>query len=296
MLRRLLVLGGLALAMTASAAGGPSTVARIPVPAAAQPCAAASAGRFVWVSMFATPYLVRIDPRRNVVVGRTKVGNGACGLGAGAGSLWVEDTYSATVSRVSVRTAKRTAAIDVGGAPYDATFAYGAAWATSHGGGELVRIDPTTNRVAARIPLDQATGVVGAFGSVWATGADGVIRVDPATNAVVARIPLPTAGWTAAGADAIWVTGPTGLSRIDPASDTVTATIAIAGNLGDPAVVGGKVWVPRIRAGRVAVVEPATNRVVETVKVGPGPFVVTEIDGEAWVPSWRGRDVWRLRP
>jgi YVTN family beta-propeller protein len=61
-------------------------------------------------------------------------------------------------------------------------------------------------------------------------------------------------------------------------------------------VVGGKVWVPRIRAGRVAVVEPATNRVVETVKVGPGPFVVTEINGEAWVPSWRGRDVWRLRP
>ena len=42
--------------------------------------------------------------------------------------------------------------------------------------------------------------------------------------------------------------------------------------------------------------EPATNRVVETVKVGQGPFVVTEIDGEAWVPSWRGRDVWRLRP
>jgi hypothetical protein len=294
----MLVLTMLALvtASAASAAGGPSTVARIQVPAAAQPCAAASAGRFVWVSAFAAPYLLRIDPRRNVVVGRAKVGNGACGLGAGAGSLWVEDTYSATVSRVSVRTGKRTAAIDVGGAPYDATFAYGAAWATSHGGGELVRIDPASNRVTARIPLAQATGVVGAFGSVWATGADGVIRVDPATNAVVARIPLPMAGWTAAGVDAIWVTGPTGLSRIDPASDTVTATIAIAGNLGDPAVVGGKVWVPRIRAGRIAVVEPGANRVVETVKVGSGPFVVTEIGGEAWVPSWRGRDVWRLRP
>jgi len=30
--------------------------------------------------------------------------------------------------------------------------------------------------------------------------------------------------------------------------------------------------------------------------VGAGPFVVTEIGGEAWVPSWRGRDVWRVRP
>jgi hypothetical protein len=54
--------------------------------------------------------------------------------------------------------------------------------------------------------------------------------------------------------------------------------------------------VPRIRAGRVAVVDPASNAVVETVKVGTGPFVVTEIAGEAWVPSWRGRDVWRVRP
>ena len=299
-MRPALVLAAIALvagsAALASASGGPAVVARISVPAATQPCAAASAGRFVWVSMFAVPYLVRIDPRRNVVVGRTKVGNGACGLGAGAGSLWVEDTYSSTVSRVSVRSGRRTAAIDVGGTPYDATFAFGAAWATAYGADDLVRIDPATNRVAARVPLDRATGVVGAFGSIWATGADGVIRVDPATNAVVARIALPMAGWTAAGEGAVWVTGQTGLSRIDPATNTVTATIAIPGNLGDPAVVAGRVWVPRVRAGRIAIVDPATNAVQATVRVGAGPFVVTEIGGEAWVPSWRGRDVWRLRP
>jgi hypothetical protein len=286
----------LALGTAAGAAGGPTTVAKIPVPAAAQPCAAAAAGRYVWVSMFGAPYLLRIDPRRNAVAGRTRVGNGACGLGAGAGSLWVEDTYSSTVSRVSVRTGKRTAAIDVGGTPYDATFAYGAAWATAYGADDLVRIDPATNRVTARIPLDKATGVVGAFGSVWATGAEGVIRVDPRSGAVLARIPVPMAGWTAAGEDAVWVTTPTGLSRIDPGTNAVTASVAIPGPIGDPAVVAGKVWAPRIRAGRVAVVDPASNAVVETVKVGAGPFVVTEIGGEAWVPSWRGRDVWRVRP
>jgi hypothetical protein len=286
----------LALATAAVAVGGPTTVAKIPVPAAAQPCAAAAAGRFVWVSMFGAPYLLRIDPRRNVVAGRARVGNGACGLGVGAGSLWVEDTYSSTVSRVSSRTGKRIAAIDVGGTPYDATFAYGAAWATAYGADDLVRIDPATNRVTARIPLDNATGVVGAFGSIWATGTEGVIRVDPGTGAVVARVSLPMAGWTAAGKDAVWVTTPTGLSRIDPVTNAVTASVAIPGPVGDPAVVAAKVWVPRIRAARVAVVDPASNAVVETVKVGAGPFVVTEIGGEAWVPSWRGRDVWRVRP
>jgi DNA-binding beta-propeller fold protein YncE len=286
----------LLLAATASAAGGPTAVATIAVPATAQPCAAAAAGRFVWVSAFGAPYLMRIDPQRNVVVGRTTVGSGACGLGVGAGSLWIEDTYSATVSRVSVRSGKRISVIEVGASPYDATFAFGAAWATVHGGGQLVRVDPATNRVAARVPLGQATGVVGAYGSVWATGADGLVRIDPRTNAVVARIALPMAGWTAAGQGAVWITGPTGLSRIDPQTNTVSATIAIPGNLGDPAVVGGRVWVPRIRANRIAIVDPATNSVVGSVEAGAGPFVVTEIHGEAWVPSWRGTDVRRFRP
>ena len=290
------VTAALLLAATASAASTPTTVARIPVPATAQPCAAAAAGRFVWVSAFGSPYVMRIDPRRNVVVGRTTVGSGACGLGVGAGSLWIEDTYSATVSRVSVRTGKRTSAIQVGSSPYDATFAYGAAWATAHGGGQLVRIEPTRNRVVARIPLDQATGVVGAFGSIWATGSDGIVRIDPATNAVVARIPLPMAGWTAAGAGAVWITSPSGLSRIDPQTNQVTATISIPGNLGDPAFVGGRVWVPRVRANRIALVDPASNAVAGSVEAGAGPFVVTEIHGEAWVPSWRGSDVRRFRP
>jgi hypothetical protein len=32
------------------------------------------------------------------------------------------------------------------------------------------------------------------------------------------------------------------------------------------------------------------------VKTGTGPFVVTQIAGEAWVPSWKGKDIWRIRP
>jgi len=35
---------------------------------------------------------------------------------------------------------------------------------------------------------------------------------------------------------------------------------------------------------------------VGSVMTGAGPFVVTEIRGEAWVPSWRGTDVRRFRP
>jgi hypothetical protein len=284
------------LVATASA---PTVVARIPVSPSASPCAAAAGGRFVWVSEYASPYLAKIDPRTNRVVAKTKIGFGSCGLGSGAGSLWVEDTSSATVSRVSISTGKRTAAISVGFSPYDATFAYGAAWVTSNGSGELERIDPARNRVVKRWKLAQATGVVAAFGSVWAAGPDGVIRVDPATNALLATVQVDGgAGWTAATADAVWVTTPTGLARIDPQTNTVAATVPLPGApyLGDPDVLDGNVWAPEIRRNAVAVVDPAANRVVGTIRAGDGPFVVTAIRSEAWIPSWKGRDIWRIRP
>ena len=71
---------------------------------------------------------------------------------------------------------------------------------------------PARNRVVRRIRMSQAYGLVGAFGSVWATGADGLIRIDPSAGTVTARIPLVGGGgWTAATPDAVWVTTRTGV-------------------------------------------------------------------------------------
>lgn len=293
-----LVAAGVLASLAAGAARAPQVVARIRVGADVQPCATAAGGGSIWVSEYGSPWLLRIDPTTNRVVARTGIGFGSCGLGYGAGSLWIEDTSSNTVSRVSARTGKRVAAVKVGVQPYDATFAYGSAWATSYGAGEVDRISPTGNRVVKRFPLDSAIGVVGAFGSVWATGSTGVIRIDPATNQVVARIDIPSgAGWTAASDDAVWVTSGEGVARIDPTTNAVAATVPLGTTaLGDPAAVAGKLWVPKIRENSVAIVDPATKAVEGTFKVGVGPFVVTEVAGEAWIPSWKGRDIWRVRP
>jgi streptogramin lyase len=287
------------LAAAVTTAAAPNVVAKIRVAPFAAPCAAAAGGKWTWVSEYGAPYLLKIDPATNKVVSKTGIGTGSCGLGYGAGSMWIEDTNTSTVSRVSVATGKRTKAIKVGFTPYDTTFAYGSAWTTAFTQGELERIDPAKNAVANRWKLTKATGVVGAFGSVWAAGSDGVIRVDPASHKVVARIPIAGgAGWTAASADAVWVTTATGIERIDPQSNTVVATVAVAGApaVGDPDVVDGQIWVPQIRKNSIAVVDPASNTVVRTVKAGVGPFVITAINGEAWVPSWKGHDIWRIRP
>lgn len=279
-------------------ASTPAVVAKIKVSPAAAPCATAAGGGFVWVSEYGQPYLLRIDPSTNRVAGRTMIGSGSCGLGYGAGSLWIEDTSSSTISRVSAKTFKRLKAIPVGIAPYDATFAFGSAWTTPHVDGLLERIDPARNRVVSRWPVPGAIGVVAAFGSVWAAGQNGVVRVDPSSGKVLATIPVAGgAYWTASSTDAVWVTSPTGLVRIDPQTNAVAATVKLpAGTFGDPDVIAGKVWVPVITRNLVAIVDPATDTVASTVRVGAGPFVVTNVNGQAWVPSWKGADVWRLRP
>src|SRR5919107_3545728 len=97
----------IALIAAATTAAAPAVVAKIPTAPFAAPCAAAAGGRFVWVSEYGAPYLLKIDPRTNKVVARTAIGSGSCGLGYGAGSMWIEDTSSSTVSRVSVATGKR---------------------------------------------------------------------------------------------------------------------------------------------------------------------------------------------
>ena len=286
------------LAATLTTGAAPNVIAKIHVAAYAAPCAAAAGGKWVWVSEYGRPYVLKIDPGTNKVVSRTKIGTGSCGLGFGAGSMWIEDTSTSTVSRVSVTTGKRIA-VNVGITPYDTTFAFGSAWTTAFTQGELERIDPAQNRVVNRWKLEKAIGAVGAFGSVWATGSDGVIRVDPTSHELLARIPIQGgAGWTAASGDAVWVTTTTGIARIDPQSNAVVKTIPVAGApaLGDPDVVDGQIWVPQIRKNSIAIVDPSSNAVARTIKAGVGPFVVTTIRGDAWVPSWKGSDIWRYRP
>src|SRR3954454_18965224 len=109
----------LAALAAAAVVASPHLVAKIRVSPLAAPCAAAAGGHWVWVAEYGQPKLLKIDPHTNKVRSATKIGNGSCGLGYGAGSMWIEDTNSSTVSRVSVQTGKRTAAIPVGATPYD---------------------------------------------------------------------------------------------------------------------------------------------------------------------------------
>ena len=130
------------------------------------------------------------------------------------------------------------------------------AWVTSPSRGEVYRIDPKSNIVAATIGLlhRQSRFITSAEGSIWVLNeADGTVQ------------------------------------RIDAGSDNVIATIAagIPGAYGDLSAGGGYVWAnaPFVSAVQI---DPATNRVVRRFKSRDRTFDTRYGAGSLWIAGASG--------
>ena len=175
---------------------------------------------------------------------------------------------------------------------------FGAVWATDLSSGNVLRIDPKTRTVVARIPVAGGAAPTGpsppaprpevivatGSGAVWALagdlengGVDGpvqLLRIDPRRNRVVGGIPLtkPSGGTFAPravhiGDDSVWVIGTAGALQIDPASNTPeryvpTGDTAALGALAD----GDALWLLDVD-GRLRQIDARTGRTVRTVRV-----------------------------
>jgi outer membrane protein assembly factor BamB len=105
---------------------------------------------------------------------------------------------------------------------------FGSVW-VSDPSGQVLRVDPRTTRIEARIPV--APGVpevaVGS-GAVWAYDDQlRLLRIDPADNRVVARIALPRAGDLILGSGAVWVNTGLELLRIDTQRNVVDRHVSL---------------------------------------------------------------------
>jgi hypothetical protein len=136
------------------------------------------------------------------------------------------------------------------------------------------RAAPDGPQVVARVaPGGGLTQVVSAFGSAWVldNGDDLLLRMDPATRSVLARIPLRAGIAVAAGDGAMWVgEGVNDLLRIDPRSNRVVARVPLergAFSGGAPLVIGDAVWV--VGSRRALLVDSRSGRVTTAVAIGP---------------------------
>ena len=165
---------------------------------------------------------------------------------------------------------------------------FGAVWTADPIRGEIVRVDPATRLVTARIPAGGEARVAAGAGAVWALAGDllyggdkgpvRVLRIDPATNRVVARIPARSPQGKGFGpvdlrvdGGAVWVVGVAGALRIDPARDVADAFVSFAGDqAARGAVTGGdSVWT-LAAGGRLRRYDARSGSVVSELHV-PAP-------------------------
>jgi streptogramin lyase len=213
--------------------------------------------------------LVRIDPETNEATTVHELDGPPLvpGVTTGDGSVWLSGPRT-TMVRIDPGSGEEIASIDLGTTVRAVAFGEGMAWAGTND--SLARIDPALNRVTGTVatPLGTAGVAVGS-GNVWVTGESGdeVVRVDPDTLEITARIEAHLPGPIDASADDVWFgfQNDAKLNRVDPTSARVTATVRLDERLTRPiplsiAIGDTAVWVA-VLGGRVLEIDPRTGRV-----------------------------------
>jgi YVTN family beta-propeller protein len=297
-------------------------VMKIPLPAA--PAAIAADGHSLW-TIDSSGVLWRIDPSDGRVRSRTRLAPTGVlrptDLEVADGKVWASFARTASAAaaftRPTVRVGQiRAIPIPVPGTPTRLRFGAGAIWVKSLSA-QVTRIDPSTNRVTARIPVGTGWGDFAfGFGSVWVTSFDTntVSRIDPRTNRVIARI--ATAGLApmgiAATRDAIWVANhhaapysrvnQTGsVVRIDPETNRVIAKIPLGADesVGGPdnmAEAAGDIWVDIPNQALVVRIDARANRVAAKIPVEIGCGHIAGGAGAVWVAEGCSDSIVRIDP
>jgi PAS domain-containing protein len=124
---------------------------------------------------------------------------------------------------------------------------FGAVWVTDPATPQLLRLDPATRKITARVPTMENPVVNTGAGAVWVVGftddaaqPETLLRIDPSTARVTARTQLRVGGEPFAAGDVqivgdqVWVTGRDGALKIDAVTARITRFIRVEERAGDP--------------------------------------------------------------
>jgi streptogramin lyase len=293
-------LGAATAGAFAASVSPPTAVAKIVT--GTGPCGAVSGFRSVWVAVYGSGRLVRIDPIHNRVTRRIKVAPGICPIAIGAGSVWVASDKTNLLYRVDPRLGRVVARIPVAEWPAHVTFAFGNVWVSGYERGVLARVEPRTNRVKRRYAVGgNPSGMARAGSFMWiAFGRTGTAlgRLDPA-SAALTRIPIghAAAGFLSFIEDSLWTTTADGFAlRFDPTANRVVASFPVPGT---PAEVAsgpdGNIWIAEKERNTITRIDPKTNGLLDVTSAGRGAFSIAAAAGDMWVTNFAGVDVWRFR-
>jgi streptogramin lyase len=187
---------------------------------------------------------------------------------------------------------------------------FGSAWAFDALDDTLLRMDPATRRVTARVGVRAGIALSVGSDAVWVTeGVNDLTRIDPLTNRVVARIPLERGAFSGGIplpiGDTVWVVGDHRALRVDARTNRLTKAVTVTRS-GDAvlggAVLDGDLWLlsnhrrlvrldGRTGAVRAAFRAPIAGELASFA----GGLYIANLDQAVRVDPASGRGVWRAR-
>ncbi|MGY1804840.1 hypothetical protein ACI78T_16280 [Blastococcus sp. SYSU D00922] len=216
------------------------------------------------------------------------------------GTVWVSGVEPGIVG-YDAATGEVRAQVPTAEVPLAMEQGFGSVWA-GEGTGDLfatlVRIDPASGTVTARIPLPEPgirveSSLAVTEDAVWALidgeGGDRLlVAVDPLTGTVRDTFPAPEAAEALRGGfGSLWVaTSQQSVVRVDPADGSTQATVETGFGSRFMAVGDDAVWVMNQDDGTVSRVDPETDEVAATIQVSDGRIPGGDIafgDGAVWV-------------
>ncbi len=87
------------------------------------------------------------------------------------------------------------------------------------------------------------------------------------------------------------------MTHIDVSTGSIVAVIKVGkapadGTRGPD----GLEWIPNLGDGTISRIDPATDKVVDTIPVVASPFVARTYFGSVWVGDFNGSQLWRITP
>jgi len=232
--------------------------------------------------------LARLKPDSTIDIG------GDRRMTSGDGGIWVSSRESGKVTKVDAKTNKPADPIEVGKEPCAGlATGSGSLLVPLCGAPGLARVDLKTSAVTviAKGLTADMVGPVSAVSSIWiVSDAKGTLtRIDPEANTVVAEMPLGAKALALAfGQSALWVTTDKDeLLKISPYTIVTNEIVKVGKSPRSIAIGEGAVWTLNTGDGTVSRVDPKTNKVANTIKLGTpltgGQIAVGE--GSVWVSA-----------
>lgn len=222
-------------------------------------------GRWLWATNPRRGELLRLDLESGRLLQTIAVGGAPGPIALGGGRVWVADEDGRGVTAVNAeggRVYRRGLAPQA--EPLRLAVGAGGLWVSSASSGNVRRIDLSTLRVDAPVPVGRGpAGVTVAGGLVWVANSRGdtVTKVDPSIHALLGT-PIEVGGRPGgidAGTDTVWVASASedAVSRIDLESgEREGDPIQVGSEPGAVAVGPGAVWVADNGEGAVTRIEP----------------------------------------